>query len=280
MDKAGKAIIRIQYAYEIALNAGNDLICAYSGGKDSDVLLDLCKKAGVPFRAEHNHTTADAPETVYHIHEVFSGNVDAKINYPEMTMWELIPTFNTPPLALASYCCSVLKERRFNNQHLLMGVRWCESNTRKANRGLHEKLGSKRKAKHIYLDENDDKRKLLEICQTKNRVATNPIVDWTVREIWEYVHKEKIKMNPLYSYGFDRVGCVGCPKSGKKGMNKTLARYPKIKAAYVRAFDKMLIERAKREKPTEWKTGLDVYKWWTIVGFNPSQLTLEDVGYD
>lgn len=41
-------------------------------------------------------------------------------------------------------------------------------------------------------------------------------------------------------------------------------RYPKYKEAYIRAFDKMLIERKKRglENRTGWETGLKVFKWW------------------
>jgi phosphoadenosine phosphosulfate reductase len=69
-EKVKKAILRIQHAYEIAEHMSRTLIVAYSGGKDSDVLLDLAIRSSVPFRAEHNHTTADAPETVYHIQRI------------------------------------------------------------------------------------------------------------------------------------------------------------------------------------------------------------------
>jgi len=40
-------------------------VVGYSGGKDSDVLVDLFRKSGVKFMVMHNHTTLDAPETVY-----------------------------------------------------------------------------------------------------------------------------------------------------------------------------------------------------------------------
>ena len=50
---------------------GQPLICAYSGGKDSDVMLELFKRSGIPFEVHHSHTTADAPQTVYHIRKVF-----------------------------------------------------------------------------------------------------------------------------------------------------------------------------------------------------------------
>lgn len=47
------------------------LIIAYSGGKDSDVLLDLALKADIPFEVVHGLTTVDAPETMRHINKVF-----------------------------------------------------------------------------------------------------------------------------------------------------------------------------------------------------------------
>ena len=39
-------------------------IVGYSGGKDSDVLVNLFKRAGDRFCVVHNHTTHDKPETV------------------------------------------------------------------------------------------------------------------------------------------------------------------------------------------------------------------------
>ena len=38
--------------------------------------------------------------------------------------------------------------------------------------------------------------------------------------------------------------------------------YPKIKAAYIRAFGRMLNERKKRKPSTDWQTGEDVMHWW------------------
>lgn len=68
MDKEQKAIKRIQMASEMSLHHyGKPLVCTYSGGKDSDVMLELFKRSGIPFEVHNSHTTADAPHTVYHI---------------------------------------------------------------------------------------------------------------------------------------------------------------------------------------------------------------------
>lgn len=53
---------------------GKPLVLTYSGGKDSDVMLDLAIKTLKPdeFEVINSHTSVDAPETVYHIRDVFN----------------------------------------------------------------------------------------------------------------------------------------------------------------------------------------------------------------
>ena len=47
------------------------LVITSSGGKDSDVLLRLAENSGITFEVLHSLTTADAPETVYHVRDTF-----------------------------------------------------------------------------------------------------------------------------------------------------------------------------------------------------------------
>ena len=43
-----------------------DIEVSYSGGKDSDVILELAKMAGIKFRAIYKNTTIDPPGTIKH----------------------------------------------------------------------------------------------------------------------------------------------------------------------------------------------------------------------
>ena len=66
------AIERLRMASDMSLRLYKQpLVITYSGGKDSDVLLHLAGKAGIPYEVLHSLTTADAPETVYHVKNTF-----------------------------------------------------------------------------------------------------------------------------------------------------------------------------------------------------------------
>lgn len=72
MDLEQKAFERLRLGAETSERLYNaPLIICYSGGKDSDVLLQLALNSGINFEVLHNHTTVDAPETVYHIRDTF-----------------------------------------------------------------------------------------------------------------------------------------------------------------------------------------------------------------
>ena len=72
LDKVNQAIRLIQEFEAVSLSR-NPLgyVVGYSGGKDSEVLVDLFLKAKVKFIIIHNHTGLDAPETVYFIRKKF-----------------------------------------------------------------------------------------------------------------------------------------------------------------------------------------------------------------
>lgn len=279
MDLEKKSIHRIQTASEMSLHHyGQPLVCTYSGGKDSDVMLELFKRSGVPFEVHNSHTTADSPDTVRHIREVFRDlelkGIKCTIDYhvqangKRLTMWNLIPIKLMPPSRLVRYCCSELKETGCSNRMIATGVRWDESQNRKKNRESYEAITANIKNKvkvsdeKMLLSDNDDTRKLFEQCQLKAKTVVNPIIDWKTSDIFEFADSEKICMNCMYKMGYDRVGCIGCPMAGKKRW-KEFADYPKYKQMYIHAFDRMLEERKRRGMDArKWQSGEEVFLWW------------------
>ena len=59
--------IRLLKAYD---DPQNPVEIAYSGGKDSDVILQLAKEAGINFRAIYKNTTIDPPGTIKHVKDM------------------------------------------------------------------------------------------------------------------------------------------------------------------------------------------------------------------
>lgn len=289
-DKEQKAIARLQEAafYSERLYNGAPLIVTTSGGKDSDVCLTLAQRAGIRFEVMHNHTTADAPETVYHVRETFRGleeqGIKCAVNMPRykgqpVTMWSLIPQKLMPPTRIVRYCCEVLKERSCAGRMITTGVRWAESTKRKMRAALE--TASKKKENKILLNDNDDRR-LFETCTLKAKRICNPIIDWTDCDVWDYIEAEHIQTNPLYQCGFHRVGCVGCPMARRKGRYRDFAHFPAYQRAYIRAFEKMLEERYRRGGMIgSWRsgvTGTDVFHWWMEDGVLPGQVSFDEVG--
>lgn len=263
------------------------LVITYSGGKDSDVLLHLAEKSGIKFEVLHSLTTADAPETVYHIRDTFyrleckgiKCTVDKHRNEDgsHTTMWNLIPKKLIPPTRLVRYCCSKLKEDGGKGRFIATGVRWAESTARKKRSAL-EVVTAKKENRLALLGGNETDRQLFENCQLRGKRVVNPIIEWQDSDVLNYAEAERIVLNPLYCEGFKRVGCIGCPMAGTNGRRKEFARWPKYKAAYIRAFDRMIAERSKRGLPTEWQTGEDVFHWWMEDGVMAGQTYFDGFG--
>ncbi len=257
-DKVQIAIQRLQ-----TFEPPEGYYLAFSGGKDSQCIYHLCKEAGVKFDAHYSHTTVDPPEVIYFIREHYP---DVQVDDPGTTMWQLILKKGMPPTRKVRYCCDELKEGGGRGRFAVTGVRWEESSKRKHNRGLLE-LNNYTRHFVKLLNDNDEARRMFESCVMKSMHTLNPIIDWTREDVWEYLNSRGIPHCKLYDEGFDRIGCIGCPLAGSRQMQFEFARYPKYRAAYVRAFDKMLEARKGNGKPYhQWQTGEDVMQWWLTDG--------------
>ena len=128
----------------------------------------------------------------------------------------------------------------------------------------------------ILNTDNDVNRRFVEMCYRTTSTMINPIVDWSDEDVWEFLKYYGCRSNPLYYCGCNRVGCIGCPMQGAKGMRADFEIYPKYKDAYIRAFDRMLEQRSAEGKETTklWADGESVMKWW--IGDNPMQITMFD----
>lgn len=269
MDMEHRAMARLQMASELSETYyEKPLLVAYSGGKDSDVCLELARRSGIRFEAVHSLTTADAPQTVRHIrkkfHDLEMQGVSCTVIHPRykaspISLWSLIPQKLMPPTRTVRYCCSVLKETAGKKRAVVIGTRAGESQAR-ADTPVAEKPGHTRAISQKFDFDNGDLR-ILEPCQTKAKINVYPIVEWLDRDVWNFLHDVKAETNPVYDLGFCRVGCIGCPMAGRNRYDE-FRLWPEYENLYRKAFGRMLEARNAAGKSTIWKTADEVFRWW------------------
>ena len=235
------------------------LVVQYSGGKDSDVILQLAKESGVPFRVAHSLTTADPPDNVYYIRRVFAQlreeGIDCRINVPKRSLWKIMRETLVIPSRIMRVCCSELKERKMPDApYIVTGVRWAESASRRAKSGIAmvytaSDRSTRAAAAGLLTTDDASSRRLFEQCQMKGVRVLNPIIDWSDDDVWSYLRDRGIEGNPLYKEGWTRIGCVGCPLAGKRARELAFARYPKLYKAWADAIAYVIERRREMGNP-------------------------------
>ena len=254
---------------------------AFSGGKDSCLIKALADMAGVKYEAHYSVTGIDPPELVRFIkaqHPDVIWDVPRDRGGCRITMWSLIPKKKMPPTRIVRYCCEALKESHGLGRLTMPGVRWAESANRKNTQGgitLYDKTALKlieeemdeydyritSKGGVVLRLDNDESKRMVEMCYKTHKTVFNPVIDWTDDEVWEFLKEYHIPYCELYDQGARRLGCIGCPMSTQQ--QQELERYPKYKNLYMQAFAKMIDARKDAGLEVAWQTPQEVMDWWT-----------------
>ena len=283
-DKTEQSVYWLNLAYKSLQQREPDgkLYIAYSGGKDSECIADLCM-THLPkdaFEINYNATGIDPPEVVKHIKARFraweANGIECHFNKPSANMHDLIVK-KGPPTRLKRYCCEYFKESASDGRVTITGVRWAESSRRKDGHDVVTVYASKRENRARYHTDNDVETQIMEQCRMRGRLTVNPIIHWTDDDVWQYIRECEIIYCTLYDEGFKRLGCIGCPLAGTKTMKQEFLRWPHMERYYRRAIAAFLARNPEKYALKHgWRTVDDVWHWWIQDGIAPGQVTMDE----
>ncbi len=201
-NAAGKKIFQTTSKIDVFL-------ASFSGGKDSQVVLDLCTRALPPstFEVIYSDTGYELPPSLALYEEVqkyYNKRFPelkfrtAKNHASVLEYWDKIGT----PSDTHRWCCSVMKtaplyrllKTKENKQARVLtfdGIRAEESTSR----SMYNRIG--KGVKHDTV------------------INASPILLWNTTEIFLYILKYKLPVNCAYRQGMTRVGCLICPFSSE-----------------------------------------------------------------
>ncbi len=244
--KINRAIKLLQSAAAKAAEAGQPLELCYSGGKDSDVILELAKMSGIKYRAIYKCTTIDPPGTIKHA--IDNG---AEIVRPEETFFQLIRRKGLPS-RLVRFCCQILKEYKILD-YAVVGIRSSESKKR-------EELYKEPEQCRVYANKDKVRQYL-------------PILDWTDGDVTEFISERGIKCHPLYydeNGNFDvkqRLGCMCCPLAWRKHRIEEFKKHPIMVRQYIRNASYYFDNHYKHNNRKGETLFNNVYEWFTMTVF-------------
>lgn len=209
---------KVEQAVKLIQLAGADgdvVEVAYSGGKDSDVILELTKMAGIKYRAIYKNTTIDPPGTLAHVRQAGAEILNPKKNFFDIVKEKGVPNrFNR-------FCCRELKEYKVLDK-VIIGVRKAESTKRNARYSEPTECrfyGSKKEHAEVFY----------------------PVLDWSNYDVLDFVTERGLKIHPLY-YREDgsidvtrRVGCMCCPMASTRKRLDAFKKWPNMVKAYIKA---------------------------------------------
>lgn len=199
-----RSISFVRETYDEYAPMGFKFAVAFSGGKDSLVLLDVVQRALSP-----DQFIVIFGDTGMELKDTYEAVEKAKEHYPNLNFKTAKSILNAneswkefgPPGRRLRWCCAVHK----SVPSLL----------------LLKNLSDGKNVRAVVFDgvrkeESEKRAKYKEVAEGKkhvNQVNVRPILEWNTAELYLYLLNRDILLNKAYRYGMSRVGCAVCPMS-------------------------------------------------------------------
>lgn len=239
------------------MNTKDTVIVPTSGGKDSALCLALAKKHYQNVISVFHDTGWEHPDTYKYL-DYLSERLDVKIHITKgyelkrkgkldfkkrgSNMEEIIATRGLFPHAKSRFCTEILKQTSFlvwyeneiydgkTKHEVWFGMRSAESNARKEK---YKGIDRKSYYEPGIIFPNTYNKKI-----SKTILLRMPILDLHEYQVFQWLKKLDIKINPLYKDIGDRVGCYPCFMASKKQQLKAFATpFGKIQLQKIKAIE-------------------------------------------
>lgn len=217
----------------------DQFIASFSGGKDSQVTLDLVSRVIPPddFKVIYADTGMEIPpsleiweKTKKYYTELYPQLKFHLSQNPQKDTVELWEKFGLPS-RIHRWCCTVVK-----TAPLYRDLKHLNGNGKQPNVLVFEGVRAEESSKREAYD------RIGKQVKHNNVINARPIFSWSLTEIFLYLFSRNLAINQGYRYGLSRVGCIICPFSSD--WNERIARkvYPEKMEPFLNVIKKATIE--------------------------------------
>lgn len=210
--------------------------CSFSGGKDSTVLLHLCRILYPDILAVFCSTGNEYPEIIQFVREQVKKGVNIQVIRPEITPRQVWARYGFP--LIGKETADKVHKIRYNpntktaavylgNGYFCLAQKWryllaepyetspaCCSVLKKRPFHKFEKETGRSPITGIMAAES--KMRMGQYIRSGGcnvfgeKAASRPLSIWTEADVWQYIEEQRLEIADIYRKGAARTGCMGC----------------------------------------------------------------------
>jgi thioredoxin-dependent adenylylsulfate APS reductase len=183
-----------------------------AGGVDGLAILDMAWRIDRGVRVFTLDTGRLPPETYTLFEEVREKyGIDVEFESPERADVESLVKHHGPNLMYRSVdlrvaCCEIRKVQPLKRKLATLDA-WIAGLRR-------EQWKSRRNIAKVELDRDHG-----------GIVKINPLADWSLDDVWDYVRKQEVPYHELFDHGFTSIGCAPCTRPVTPGEHERAGRW-------------------------------------------------------